>query len=152
MLVLAQATSTSGSAGERLGKVVSPEEPRTKGLYWGFTTRFARGLSAVFTEGPYMSGYDVTIGTSEHGSTDILNDRGGVCSKLRSAQHLLIAVGGLHGLEAAVKVDGALEVKDPSCVFDLYVNTCAMQGSRTIRSEEAILISLASLTSCMQAL
>jgi len=36
-------------------------------------------------------------------------------------------------------------VADPSVLFDLYVNTCPSQGSRTIRTEEAILISLAAL-------
>ena len=30
-------------------------------------------------------------------------------------------------------------------LFDLYLNTCPDQGSRTIRSEEAILISLSTL-------
>ena len=109
-----------------------------------------RGLSAVFTEGPYASGYDMTIGTSEHGRMDIFNKQKSIRAKLESAKHVLIVVGGLHGLEAAVKVDSALEVKDPNCIFDMYLNTCSMQGSRTIRSEEAILISLASLMSCTQ--
>lgn len=53
--------------------------------------------------------------------------------------------GGLHGLEAAVDADPNLEVAEPSVLFDLYVNTCPSQGSRTIRTEEAILISLAAL-------
>lgn len=43
--------------------------------------------------------------------------------------------GGLHGLEAAVDADPNLEVAEPSVLFDLYVNTCPSQGSRTIRTE-----------------
>lgn len=35
-------------------QVVSPDEPRrSSGLYWGATTRIARGISAVFSECPY---------------------------------------------------------------------------------------------------
>ena len=34
---------------------------------------------------------------------------------------------------------------DPSALFDFWLNTCCPQGSRTIRTEEAILISLAFL-------
>ncbi|OEH74893.1 hypothetical protein cyc_07097 [Cyclospora cayetanensis] len=33
----------------------------------------------------------------------------------------------------------------PSCLFDEYVNTCPMQSSRTIRAEEALLVSLAAM-------
>lgn len=36
------------------GKVVAPTLPRTeRGLYWGYTTRVATTLSAVFDECPY---------------------------------------------------------------------------------------------------
>ncbi len=34
---------------------------------------------------------------------------------------------------------------DASLLFDHYVNTCVGQGSRTIRTEEAILVSLCAL-------
>ena len=43
--------------------------------------------------------------------------------------------GGLQGLEAGVDADPNLEVAEPSVLFDLYVNTCPNQGSRTIRTE-----------------
>ena len=50
------------------GTVVSPSAPRTEaGIYWGYSVRLASGLSAVFSEGPYQEGYDVTLGTSERG-------------------------------------------------------------------------------------
>ena len=36
-------------------EVVSPDEPRRAGgLYWGYTTRIASGISAVFSECPYQ--------------------------------------------------------------------------------------------------
>lgn len=38
-------------------------------------------------------------------------------------------------MEASVDTDQNLEVTDPSVLFDLYLNTCPNQGSRTIRTE-----------------
>ncbi|XP_033951852.1 putative methyltransferase C9orf114 homolog [Pseudochaenichthys georgianus] len=121
------------------GVVVAPHLPRTEGgLYWGYSVRLASCLSAVFTESPYEDGYDLTIGTSEKGSN--LDQ-----STLSPFKHLLVVFGGLQGLEASVDTDQNLEVTDPSVLFDLYLNTCPDQGSRTIRTEEAILVSMAGL-------
>nr|XP_045017107.1 putative methyltransferase C9orf114 homolog [Jaculus jaculus] len=121
------------------GTVVSSQEPRIKaGLYWGYTVRLASCLSAVFAESPFQDGYDLTIGTSERGSSM-------ASAQLPSFRHALVVFGGLQGLEAGVDADPNLEVTEPSVLFDLYVNTCPRQGSRTIRTEEAILISLAAL-------
>ncbi|KAG7498558.1 hypothetical protein JOB18_013083 [Solea senegalensis] len=121
------------------GVVVAPHVPRIEGgLYWGYSVRLASCLSAVFTECPYKEGYDVTIGTSERGSN--MDE-----TTLSPFKHLLIIFGGLQGLEASVDSDQNLEVTDPSVLFDLYLNTCPGQGSRTIRTEEAILISMSGL-------
>lgn len=121
------------------GTVVAPHVPRTKGgLYWGYTVRLASCLSAVFTESPYKQGYDLTIGTSERGGN--LDQ-----TSLTPFKHLLVVFGGLQGLEASLDADPNLEVTDPSVLFDLYLNTCPGQGSRTIRTEEAMLISMAGL-------
>ncbi|KAM8827800.1 putative methyltransferase C9orf114 homolog [Spinachia spinachia] len=121
------------------GAVVAPHLPRTQGgLYWGYSVRLASCLSAVFTESPHEEGYDLTIGTSERGSNV---DR----ATLSPFRHLLVVFGGLQGLEASVDTDHNLEVNDPSLLFDLYLNTCPGQGSRTIRTEEAILVSMAGL-------
>ena len=55
---------------KRKGTVVSPSVPETEsGLYWGYATRLAANFSAVFTECPYVGGYDLIVGTSEHGKT-----------------------------------------------------------------------------------
>ncbi|XP_034565987.1 putative methyltransferase C9orf114 homolog [Notolabrus celidotus] len=121
------------------GVVVAPHIPRTEGgVYWGYSARLASCLSAVFTESPYKEGYDLTIGTSERGSH--LDQ-----TSLSPFKHLLVVFGGLQGLEASVDADQNLEVTDPSVLFDLYLNTCPGQGSRTIRTEEAILVSMAGL-------
>uniref|UniRef100_UPI003AACC822 putative methyltransferase C9orf114 homolog n=1 Tax=Centroberyx gerrardi TaxID=166262 RepID=UPI003AACC822 len=121
------------------GVVVAPHVPRSEGgLYWGYSVRLASCLSDVFTEGPYKEGYDVTIGTSERGGNI---DQ----TTLSPFKHLLVVFGGLQGLEASVDADQKLDVTDPSVLFDLYLNTCPSQGSRTIRTEEAILISMAGL-------
>lgn len=82
--------------------------------------------------------YDLTIGTS---------DKGTPVDDVESLQykHLLIVFGGLQGIEAAVESDEALDVTDASLLFDHYLNTLPNQGSRTIRTEEAMLITLTAL-------
>ncbi|MGH0151353.1 UNVERIFIED_CONTAM: hypothetical protein FKN15_020385 [Acipenser sinensis] len=92
----------------------------------------------VFTECSFKEGYDLTIGTSERGSrVDSVT--------LSPFKHALIVFGGLQGLQASVDTDQNLDVTDPSILFDHYLNTCPNQGSRTIRTEEAILITLSAL-------
>ncbi|CAH3017693.1 unnamed protein product, partial [Porites evermanni] len=62
-------TSNSG-AKFYCGTVVSPNAPRTEqGLYWGYNVRLAPSFGAVFTQCPFKDGYDVTIGTSERGTS-----------------------------------------------------------------------------------
>ncbi|XP_022099118.1 putative methyltransferase C9orf114 isoform X2 [Acanthaster planci] len=123
------------------GMVVSPAAPRAEaGLYWGYSVRLASSLGMVFTHSPYKGGYDVTLGTSERG-TDVDH------VELPKFRHLLIVFGGLKGLEYSLDADEHLKIADPKLLFDHYVNTCPTQGSRTIRTEEAILISLSSLRS-----
>uniref|UniRef100_A0A8C9U253 28S rRNA (uridine-N(3))-methyltransferase n=1 Tax=Scleropages formosus TaxID=113540 RepID=A0A8C9U253_SCLFO len=115
------------------GVVVAPHVPRTEGgLYWGYSVRLASCLTDC------SHGYDLTIGTSERGSNiDLVT--------LSPFKRLLIVFGGLQGLEASVDFDQNLDITDPSVLFDHYINTCPNQGSRTIRTEEAIMISLAGL-------
>ena len=56
-----------------------------------------------------------------------------------------LLLSGVKGLEVALKVDKNLDTEDPEPLFDLYLNTCPYQGSRTIRTEEAILVTLSAL-------
>jgi hypothetical protein len=125
------------------GSAVSPADPRTKfGLYWGYDVRIANSLSDVLKGCPYPGGYDLTLGTSERG--DLLD---AVKDQLPpSFKHVIIIFGGVKGLEAAVDSDVRLShVSDPRQLFNFYLNTCPDQGSNTIRTEEAILISLSCL-------
>ncbi|XP_043696945.1 putative methyltransferase C9orf114 [Telopea speciosissima] len=118
-------------------KVVKSSEPREMGFYWGYKVRYASNITSVFKQCPYEGGYDHTIGTSEHGL--IVNSSELTLPKFR---HLLIAFGGLAGLEESIEEDSKLMGKDVHQVFHSYLNTCPHQGSRTIRTEEAIFISL----------
>ena len=121
------------------GVVVSPEEPRkAKGHYWGYNVRLASSLSDAMT-GHSSWEYDLMLGTSERG--DIIDK-----VKLpRDSKHILIVIGGVRGLEYSLEGDLNLTVKDPKDLFDYWLNVCPDQGSRTIRTEEAILIILSSL-------
>lgn len=125
-----------------IAKAVNPSAPRElHGLYWGYTTRIARGLTGLFKGGPFRDGYDLKIGTSERGEVIPSN-----MLQLPAFQHALITFGGLDGIERFYSADQGWAKRSPEDTFDMYLNTCPNQGSRTIRTEEAILISLA----CMQ--
>ncbi|KAF8058136.1 Spo [Scenedesmus sp. PABB004] len=123
------------------GSVAPPSAPREEaGLYWGYTVRLARGLSGLLHEGPFPGGYDLKLGTSERGQAVPPGHLA-----LPRFRHALVAFGGPEGLEAAAAADRALGGRDAPELFDLWLNTCPAQGSRTIRAEEAILISMAAL-------
>ncbi|XP_011170091.1 putative methyltransferase C9orf114 homolog [Solenopsis invicta] len=123
------------------GIVVPPNVPRAEtGIYWGYTVKLVKNLTEVLTNCQYKGGYDLTIGTSDKGT---LIDE--IEARSLKYRHCLIVFGGLRGLEAAVDVDPHLNIDDPSLVFHKYVNMCPQQGSRTIRTEEAILLTLAEL-------
>lgn len=126
--------------------MVAPNEPRKDlGVYWGYTIRIAHSLLEVFSKSPYPGGYDVSIGTSDTGSS--IYD---YSSKSIEFEHLLVVFGGLQGLEEALANEEKLLVSDPKLLFDHYVNTLPRQGSRTIRTEEAILIAMTALQDKLQ--
>lgn len=125
------------------GKVVSPSEPREKlGLYFGYTIRMSNSLSDVLNNCPFDGGYDLKIGTSDKGE----NVDKTLKQIPKNFSHALIVFGGVAGIESAHESDLSLEnVKNTAELFDFYLNTCPGQGSNTIRTEEAILISLSAL-------
>jgi predicted SPOUT superfamily RNA methylase MTH1 len=163
-----------------IGKIVRPATPRTKmGIYWGYDVRLATSLSEVWTGCPYgkssvsagsssssssssSNGYDFVIGTSENGEMASgpqkdTNGNDGDDNKInllgvKPFQHLLVVFGGLSGLESVVDSDEQLHVtkEDTSTLFDMYLNTCPAQGSRTIRTEEALLITMSLLRPYIQ--
>jgi predicted SPOUT superfamily RNA methylase MTH1 len=122
-------------------KIVPPSQPRLEtGIYWGYTVRIANSLSEVFSKCPYEGGYDLTIGTSDQGSC--VHE---VPAKSLQFKHALVVFGGVMGLEPALENDDKLNVENVESLFNKYYNTVPRQGSRTVRTEEAILISLATL-------
>lgn len=145
--VTVKLTSEEGSK-KLKGYLVPPYEPKQKlGVYWGYTVRFAKSFSDVFKQCPYDEGYDFTIGTSDKGTRiNEIND-----SEFKPYKHYLIVFGGLNGLESVLESDETLPMMDITLFFDKYINTCPDQGSRTIRTEEAILISLAELVKKFEA-
>jgi len=129
------------------GMLTGRDEPRrSAGLYWGYRVRRAGKLSTVFENCPFKSGYDFVVGTSERGRS--VEDANLSVGPFR---HLLVVFGGVKGIEHAASVDEVLvergigEDVSTGEIFDEYVNTCPSQGSRTIRTEEAISISLTAL-------
>ncbi|EQC30713.1 hypothetical protein SDRG_11472 [Saprolegnia diclina VS20] len=137
---------TSKDKKKLAGTVVSPAEPREQlGEYWGYTMRLATSLKEVWTESPYKKGYDLKIGTSERG-TSCVDDKD---FKLPPFEHVLIVFGGVSGIEECTSADESIAINGDQAhtLFDMWVNTCPQQGSRTIRSEEAILISMSALRS-----
>ena len=130
-----------------LAKAVDPEiRDEVVDQYWGYQVRQARSLSDVILNSPYQKGYDLVLGTSERGTPVNQPD---LC--LPAADHILLVFGGVHGLEHSASCDPVLLEKGIGVtgnvavadLFDYYLNTCPKQGSRTIRTEEAIPISLA---------
>ncbi|KAL4119111.1 hypothetical protein QTP88_011967 [Uroleucon formosanum] len=128
------------------GIVVAPSTPKNEsGIYWGYTVRNAESINEVFTKCPYPGGYDLKIGTSDKGVNIDQTDH----TQLANFKHALICFGGVHGLEAALEADQSIDEENPSTLFNVYLNTCPNQGSRTIRTEEAVFITLAELRSKM---
>ena len=113
---------------------------RNLGYHWGYTTRLASSLSSVITESPYPNGYDFVIGTSERGE-ELTPEK---TTALPSFEHLLVVLGGQAGIEAAAENDSELKLGAGNVneLFDWWINCVVGQGSRTIRTEEAIWIVL----------
>jgi predicted SPOUT superfamily RNA methylase MTH1 len=98
----------------------------------------------VFDGCPFDGGYDLKIGTSERGDVTV-DDK---TFSVPSFKHSIVFFGGVAGIEECVDADENLKIpgSDSRKLFDMWVNTCPFQGSRTIRTEEAVLISLARLS------
>lgn len=141
------------------GVIAHPREPREAiGLYWGYSIRRAGPLSEVFTGCPFATGYDLSLGTSERGIPlhEFLRQQDphlpADTPDAHPFQHLVIFFGGVAGLEPAVRNDRALDgVGQVGKVFDHWINVLPGQGSRTIRTEEALWIALGQLSGWMGA-
>ncbi|KAI6188225.1 hypothetical protein M3Y98_00331500 [Aphelenchoides besseyi] len=119
------------------GRLISPKSIRNQsGIYWGYSVRIAKSLSDVFSKK-----YDLIVGTSERG--DAINEV--EIPREKNTTKILVVFGGLDGLESAVNSDEQIDVENPKDLFQVYVNSLPDQGSRIIRTEEAIPITLTAL-------
>jgi len=114
-----------------------------KGLYWGYATRVASSINDVFEKSPYEGGYDLTLGTSERGNVTVDDEK----FDLPHFKHAMVVFGGVQGIEASIDNDEGMHLSgsEAHTLFNLWVNICPNQGSRTIRTEEAVSIALARL-------
>ncbi len=103
--------------------------------YWGYVvTVEKRSLEKILKGG----GFDLTIATSKYGApfTDVAEE---MAEKWRKAKRVLVVFGApTRGLYEIVKHEG-LNLDD---VVDFVVNTIPMQGTETVRTEEALIASL----------
>lgn len=140
-------------------EIVDPATPREEaGYYWGYSTRVAASLADVFTECLFDEGYDYSIGMSERGiplrellaglgepESTFSTERSSTAGPPPTWKHLLLVFGGPPGLEKAVANDAILAEKgvtNAAEVFDAWINLVQGQGSRTIRTEEALWLGL----------
>jgi hypothetical protein len=114
-----------------------------------------------------MRGYDWVLGTSERGedvhkelgalftntSKQDTGSNGGSSNGGMSFKHGLILFGGLGGLEDVIRdplFHNPRKIKNPRDLCHHYVNIASTQTSRTIRAEEALMITLAQLSGYLQ--
>lgn len=118
------------------GTVVSPQVPQLEhSLYWGYSVRVAKSFQEIFN-GTYK--YDLTIGTSDSGKSIYE-------AELKPFKHLLIVFSGAKSLESIMESEESMKESDLSKLFNLCLNTCPDQGSRTVRTEENLFITLSSI-------
>jgi hypothetical protein len=111
------------------------EDLKNSTAYWGYeVVKAENGLSRINER----ENFDLTIGTSRYGSAiaELWSD---LRSVLRASRRILIAFGSpQNGLREILRK----EKREPKDVFDYFINTVPNQNVATVRTEEAILISL----------
>jgi predicted SPOUT superfamily RNA methylase MTH1 len=120
------------AGGQIEAQAVSREVPG----YWGYTVTVERHSLKRLVEDRK---FDLTVGTSIKGAkwTGIAGELTG---KWKKADHALIAFGApTRGLHEIAKEDGV----NLNSLVDFVVNTIPAQGTETVRTEEALLATLA---------
>jgi len=102
-------------------------------IYWGYRVSEAKSLGTVLKEQ-----WNLKIGTSRYG-TPIQEVLTNLTEALKSSRSTVIAFG---SPKTGLREMLAQERLDPKDVFDYFVNTVPDQQTATVRTEEAILISL----------
>jgi len=112
-------------------------------VYWGYiVTAQKHSFGGLVKHG----GFDLTIATSRYGSpfADVAEQ---ITTRWKRAKSVLVAFGApARGLGAIVEEEG-LRLNE---VVDFVVNTIPMQGTETVRTEEALVASLAILNAILQ--
>jgi predicted SPOUT superfamily RNA methylase MTH1 len=121
-----------------LGKIPVGEtagDPKEGRVYWGYEVKRANSSLSKFVEEDKA---DLVIGTSRYGS-NLVDAWSDLTSSIKSAGQILVVFGSPKlGLTDILKQEN----KAPEDIFDYFVNTVPNQNVSTVRTEEAILISL----------
>src|SRR5664279_4642406 len=119
---------------EKLGKeiIIDPDVPD---YYWGYKVLATNKnlYDSILTLKP---GPDLVIGTSRYAQsiTSVLDE---VKDKLKGSKHTAILFGGPYA-----GLDELISGQDEKEIIDLEVNTVPSQGTKTVRTEEAVLATL----------
>jgi hypothetical protein len=104
-------------------------------IYWGYRVKRAKSQLSSLLE---KERYELKIGTSRYG-TQVQDVWSEISKSLRSVKSVLIAFGSPKlGLKEILGQDGI----NPDTVFDFFINTVPEQNVATVRTEEAVLITL----------
>lgn len=106
--------------------------------YWGYVVRVERYLFGKLVK---SGGFDLIVATSKYG-VPLVSVAEKMAEKWKKASTILVAFGApTQGLYEIVRNEG-ISLDD---VVDFVVNTIPMQGTETVRTEEALIASLAIL-------
>jgi hypothetical protein len=111
--------------------------------YWGYKVTIEK---TSLTNLMQTRQFDLTIGTSKFG-TNIIKTSPQLENKWKTANIILIAFGApTRGLQQIAKEEG----KNLSNIMDFVLNIIPNQGTETVRTEEAVLASLAILNAKLE--
>jgi predicted SPOUT superfamily RNA methylase MTH1 len=118
----------------KLGKeiVIDPDVPD---FYWGYKV-LSTNKNLYESIRTLKPGPDLVIGTSRYATpiTSVLEE---VKDKLKGSKHTAILFGGPYS-----GIDELISGQDEKEIIDLEVNTVPSQGTKTVRTEEAVLATL----------
>lgn len=135
------------SRGSRVTVMVTDKEPVLKGRrlkksslkeYWGYDLRGSNYRLCELARGPE---FDLTIATSRYG-VDIDSAKEEILARWEQSKRTLIAFGSYkQGIQEIISGEG----KRAEECFDYILNTMPLQGTETVRTEEAVHATLAIL-------
>ena len=117
-------------------------DPTKISIYWGYRVKQSKFKLATLLE---KERFDLRIGTSRYGA-NILDIWPKISSLMKNSGSILVAFGSPRlGLTEILSQEG----KSPEGVFSFLINTVPEQNVVTVRTEEAMLVSLG-LLNCMR--